>query len=176
MTSPALERLRRTIPPPSRPVGVQGDWKEIERKLQLSLPDDYKEFTSVYGSGGFLPFELFVNNLLVRDVDADFIRSQTQFARDAENSAITLQQFHESIGVFPWGADGVGSDYFWAQEGSPQNWYVIVVEGGLKFFRFPDLTLTSFLVALFVDREARLTRLYADSGALDDQKFQPAPS
>jgi hypothetical protein len=48
---PAVEELRRLVPPPETPNGADGDWGACERDLGLRLPADYKEFISTYGSG-----------------------------------------------------------------------------------------------------------------------------
>lgn len=68
----------------------------------------------------------------------------------------------KTVSVYLWGQDGVGSKYFWARDGKPDNWYVIVTKGRLDYFRFPDLSLSEFLMELLVKKNARITSLYAD--------------
>src|SRR5947209_1072608 len=164
MKAPSLDRLIASIPPPQHPSGVSGSWDTVERELGLILPSDYKRFISTYGTGGFFPFELFVWNLLEERIDAGFILSQNEFAHDAEDDSLTMPELERRTPLFPFGADGVGSEFFWARSGSPDKWYVVIVKGGLKFHRLPDLGLTDFLVALLVDHEPKLTALWGSSG------------
>jgi hypothetical protein len=49
--TPAIRKLTKILPPPSQPVEASGDWDEVERTLGTALPDDYKEFISLYGTG-----------------------------------------------------------------------------------------------------------------------------
>ncbi len=85
-------------------------------------------------------------NLLEDDVDAEFIVSQNDFAIDSDTSSILLEDFAKSTPIFPWGADGVGSEYFWAMHGEPAKWHVIVTVGGLKYYQFLGLSVAEFLV------------------------------
>lgn len=176
MATSSLAKLIAAIPPPKHPCGISRGWDAAEHELKLSLPGDYKHFISAYGTGGFFPFELFVWNLLEENLNIEFIRSQNEFAHDAENDSVSLQRFGCSTPVFPFGADGVGSEFFWAQNGSPENWYVIVVKGGLKYHRLPDLSLTGFLVALLLDHDPKLISLWGDDGTVGCQTFRPAPA
>src|SRR5262245_34542462 len=103
MQTNSLDKLIASIPPPQRPSGVSGSWDVVEHDLGLKLPDDYKRFVSTYGTGGFFPFELFVYNLLEERLDVDFIRSQNEFAHDAEDDSLSLPELERSAPVFPFG-------------------------------------------------------------------------
>lgn len=52
----ALEFLNQIAPPPSIPNEAQGDWNQVEATIKLTLPDDYKNLISQYGSGSFSDF------------------------------------------------------------------------------------------------------------------------
>lgn len=159
----ALDRLIRAIPPPVQLRPVVEDWTRVERRLGIQLPDDYKTFISTYGTGSFEPFELCVWNFLTQDIDVNFILRQNDFATDAESKSISLLDMSTTTPVLPWGVDGMGSEFLWARDREPENWYVIVVKGGLVFHQFVDVSLTEFLVELFVDKSPRLVKLWAAS-------------
>ncbi len=48
-----IENLVEIMSPPTNPVevGNKKEWINIERKMRISFPDDYKEFISIYGTG-----------------------------------------------------------------------------------------------------------------------------
>ncbi|ASU79686.1 hypothetical protein CDG81_16995 [Actinopolyspora erythraea] len=46
----SLDRLRMLLPPPEVAPAPQL-WEDVERRLGVALPNDYKDFTEVYGDG-----------------------------------------------------------------------------------------------------------------------------
>lgn len=44
-----MQRLIALLPPPAAPTLVDVDWNAVESELQVVLPDDYKQFISIYG-------------------------------------------------------------------------------------------------------------------------------
>jgi hypothetical protein len=176
MPTDSLARLINAITPPLPPTGIVRTWDAVEHELKLAFPADYKEFLSTYGTGVFSPMELFIWNLLEDNTDIDFIRGQNEFARDAETRSISFQQLQESTPVFPVGADAFAYEFFLGQDRNPDNWYMIVVHGGLVYHQFPGLSLTGFLTALFVDKSPVLTSLLRGSSYMvSQQTFIPAP-
>ena len=49
----SLNALRKVMAPPARPVETTngGGWQFIQVKLGITLPEDYKEFVSTFGTG-----------------------------------------------------------------------------------------------------------------------------
>lgn len=46
-----LSELMRRLPPSSAPVNANADWSAVEATLEFRLPQDYKDYISIYGSG-----------------------------------------------------------------------------------------------------------------------------
>ena len=46
-----LKTIAKFLPPPAAPRGLDRTWGAVEREIGLSLPDDYKAFIDVYGTG-----------------------------------------------------------------------------------------------------------------------------
>jgi hypothetical protein len=47
----ALKTIAKLLPPPASPRGLDRPWDAVERELGLRLPDDYKAFIDLYGTG-----------------------------------------------------------------------------------------------------------------------------
>lgn len=171
MTIASLEQLQREIPPPANPIYAAADWSAIETALGWKLPSDYKSFIESYGSGGFFPVEVFVWNLCHSVPDHDRIVSHLQPMEDVE-SGTPFSHIHTKSPVYLWGEDGIGCKYFWAREGEPDNWSVIVTMGRLDFRRFPDLSMSDFLVKLLVDRDEEIATLLWDDAVTGPIEFR----
>ncbi len=46
-----LATLIRLLPPPAAPDDNHGDWQAVEAELGTPLPDDYKAFIELFGTG-----------------------------------------------------------------------------------------------------------------------------
>ena len=59
----SLATINSLVPPPESPVevGTKAGWKEVEMKLGLKLPADYRKFIDTYGSGLFADFYIIYN-------------------------------------------------------------------------------------------------------------------
>lgn len=52
----ALQSLKTIAPPPNVPNEAQGDWEQVESTIGLTLPEDYKNLITEYGTGRFSDF------------------------------------------------------------------------------------------------------------------------
>ena len=53
----SIEALLAVMPPPAEPFeAFAGPWEPIEAELGAALPQDYKDFVRLYGSGYFMEF------------------------------------------------------------------------------------------------------------------------
>lgn len=133
----SLERLKTILSVPDRIYG-SGDiskWKEAEKELGSKFPADYKEFISTYGTGGvcgflwvYSPFSENENlNFFIRskeENDAYFISKQ-EFPDDFPRSL-----FPEEGGLLPWGVTDNGDVLNWITSNNPEEWSVLVYDGG----------------------------------------------
>lgn len=46
-----LKTIARLLAPPASPRGLDRPWDAVEREIRLALPDDYKAFIDLYGTG-----------------------------------------------------------------------------------------------------------------------------
>ena len=168
-----LKQIVGEIPPPTHPQHLSRDWVTVESQLGMMLPDDYKEFVSLYGSGVFDPLELNVWNLSVVKPDVDSIVGQHEFCHDAEDRARpTLLEFAQEVQLYPWGEGAALETLFWAMTGPVEQWYVIVSTDDYgKYHRFPNHRTTDFLADLLLARDADVTQLWSADCFAHPQEF-----
>jgi hypothetical protein len=151
----SIAELQALVPPPVTPfeVGTSDRWQEVEDRLGLKLPRDYKEFICAYGSGLFAGLYVVHNpfaasrsiNLLaygkrVCDLNRESRRSNPE--------RFLYPYFPEPGGLFPWGHDENGNDYFWRTEGPPSDWLVVQDNNRGEGIRVQPHSMTDFLVAI----------------------------
>ncbi|MGV9298152.1 SMI1/KNR4 family protein [Amycolatopsis sp. NPDC003676] len=116
------------------------DWADVERKLGVSLPDDYKAMLSRFPSGFFRNAVSFENPIDAR-VDLE------EFARDCVGRVVaTLSDerleylcdtgyapFPEPAGLLPWGGDLQGGMFCWLTEpADPNQWPIAYYSADLR--------------------------------------------
>jgi hypothetical protein len=150
---PAVEELRRLVPPPPAPNGADGDWAACERELQLRLPEDYKEFISAYGSGTLCrlfaissPFSspmLWKTN--VRDWWVKWAGIYDCWGD--EDRVLPYPRYPDVPGLLPWATYGDVDVLSWYTAGEPNQWYVIYDDHYEGFAEVPGFGFADFLVA-----------------------------
>jgi hypothetical protein len=62
----SIESLSRRLMPPQSPADSRGDWDSVENAIGVSLPDDFKDFINMYGSGTIGEFLTVLNPFSIR--------------------------------------------------------------------------------------------------------------
>src|SRR5262249_54774047 len=128
----SLAKLKKLIRPPDRPseIGSLEHWRAVEGQLGTSLPRDYREFISTYGTGVFAhfycvysPFSKNKHLSLLRC--AELVCRYNRQSREEFPERFPYPYFPEPDGLLPWGVDENGNDYFWLTQGAPSNWIVV---------------------------------------------------
>ncbi len=156
----SVDDLIVLAPPPALLVDrvPWNQWRNIEQKLGVTLPDDYKLIMTTYGSGVFNDlFWLFnpvsqseslnlVNQVQRMVLDLDPHLEMYEFAKPSFPEACPFPSFPESGGLFPAGGDINGGYAFWQTIGHPNEWPLILYPHGLWKFERYDMPLVEFLV------------------------------
>jgi hypothetical protein len=150
---PLIEELRCLVPPPAHPNGAQGDWKVCEDELGLRLPQDYKDFISLYGSGTLCGlFEIsspFSSPLLwktsVREWWARWARIYDCWGECPRD--MPYATYPDVPGLLPWATYGTVDVLSWYTAGEPHEWCVVYDDREEGFVEVPDIGLGAFLVA-----------------------------
>ena len=153
-----LRKLIELMPPPDWPVGT-GDaaaWRSAEAALRCELPDDYKQFIDLYGSGlvgAFLcvwsPFAANPNwNLLtgarqLRVKIRRYIEAALENGRrnpDAARSYIDL--------MLPFADTDNGDLLYWYVGADVEPWPIVVCDRHAEVIEAYDLSMSDFLIRM----------------------------
>ncbi|WP_371493496.1 SMI1/KNR4 family protein [Kitasatospora sp. NBC_00374] len=132
MTSDALERLRRVLPPsPASADGAALDLQgvaEAEAALGVQLPPDYLDFLAVYGAGSLDDFLLIAAPAEApgHQYSTSMVDITGAFRRAAAKPYIA-EDLGDGEAYIHWGMDDGGVYYLWRVEGeSSAEWPVYV--------------------------------------------------
>lgn len=128
--NPDLKSLSELVPPPASPVSADSGWQEVETKLGVELPSDYKAFVSIYGSGSLQSFVHIVNysdDRLSSEELISVVFSQLESYMDA-GKCEEFKAFPEEGGLLPFASTDDGNYLFWKTEGKPQQWAVVAYD------------------------------------------------
>lgn len=148
MTSPAIERLMRAVPPPALPLdaGSMSAFAQVEASLGLHLPDDYKLLVVSYGDGTWQDFWHLLNpfsrlrywNLLEQaprdDASGNTVLSAERYIQ-LRHADYPHAIWPEPGGILPWAGTDNGGRFFWLTTGEPNQWPTIYYPD-----RSPDFT------------------------------------
>ncbi len=149
-----IQRLWEIMPPPQYPyaAGAPDAWVAVEEQLGFVLPQDYKNFISVYGTGciaDFLvvmsPFDPAPGSNLLHDSNSTLELFRTARARDRIECPYPV--YPEPDGLFPWGKDDQAQTLFWQQVGLPNAWPIVITSAESGYFWRYEQTLTELLVS-----------------------------
>ncbi len=173
----AIEQLKKIVPPPQRPFEVDSleNWQEIEQKLGLVLPSDYRDFIFAYGSGLFAQFYRVYNPFASSEWTA--LEASIKRICNAEREikrgfpdCVPYQIYPEEAGIVPWGNDENGNEYFWLTHGAPDTWLVLSDEMRGEGFREYGCSMTEFLTRVLL---GQIEALAGDYPTEENLVFEP---
>lgn len=143
----SINRLEKLLPPPAEPKETDGhDWSDFFKNFGVEVPQDYKYFLSVYGTGSigrflwvFNPFSK--NNSLNQDAIEASINAYNELHKDFP------EYYPREKGSFiPWGLTDNGDAIVWiVDKGEPDLWKVAIQNDTEEM---TGMTMSEFLVAL----------------------------
>lgn len=147
-----IEALKRVVPPPLKPFrAFTGPWERVEAYLGTRLPQDYKDFARLYGSG------LFLNVITIHTPQAKnpYVNLEIQ-ARDASlyftpDQDLPYRLWPRIDGLINFAGTDNGDQIFWLPQGPPDDWKVVFWDRGLsedKCFEEFDCGMAEFLAGL----------------------------
>lgn len=147
----AISDLIEIVPPPTGQDPVETDWAEVETRIGLPLPQDYKDYITRYGAGDFDDF-LHVCLPATTNEELD-LASRRQMDIDALREL--QNEFEEEIPyrvadpaeLLPVAVTTNGDIVYWhvTDPNNPDSWTITVNESrGPEWFRYNG-SLTSFL-------------------------------
>ena len=173
----SIQELKKLVPPPDRPseVGSLEAWREIERKIGLVLPSDYRDFIFTYGSGLFAQFYRVCNPF----DPSEWISLYASVERVCNSEGEIKRKFPDQVpypiypqeaGILPWGNDENGNEYFWLTQGAPDTWLVLSDEVRGEGFREYGCSITEFLTKVLI---GHIEALASDYPREENFVFEP---
>lgn len=180
-----LSQLTSLIAPPEKPVetGSSKNWEQIQERLGLNLPADYKALIDCYGTGGFSngillisPFSKNDNHNLFQVLEVHHQASSHIEKMSGKPWSVLdpFQLYPAPDGLLPWGTtENLKINLFWHLEGKPESWCTIIYHLGLGEYEVWKLGVVHFLLKL-LSREIN-SMILSNTNIPDDQppRFHP---
>ena len=156
--SKSLERLIAIVPPPANPVapGSRAEWLAVEEELGCCLPQDFKDYTTIYGAGQWANFFGIMNPFYKwkhpqaseswtkwRQLRLQFL---DEWQTESPKHVAPFLRYPAPGGLLAFGYDYNGGTLCWQTSGPPDEWEIICLDNHLsrEYDRFKVL-LTTFL-------------------------------
>jgi SMI1-KNR4 cell-wall len=142
--------LSKIMPSPTNPIDADGSWVHVEEVLGVKLPDDFKDFIRVYGSGT-------INHFI--SVLSPFSKRPTLNLLDQSKRQLdVLRELHDDFGeknqyalypapggLLPVAMTDNGDVIHWLTSGGPADWTIVVNESRSADYQRFGCNLTTFL-------------------------------
>lgn len=140
------------VPPNGRKSDNEVNWKEVEDKFGIAVPDDFKEIISVYGTGSIDRFIWILNpesknDNLNFDKAEYFLSSYSVMKQDYPKN-YPRPQFPAEGSFFPWAVTDNGETFVWIVEGAPNDWKIAIQGVDQETEEVYEMSTIEFLVAL----------------------------
>jgi hypothetical protein len=173
-SDPALATLAATVPPPANPVSNKGDWGAIEARLNITLPDDYKQVIQQYGAGSVEPATLWLMNPFYGSFDvADLARELEQ--PQSNGVELPFAPYDCVGGLLPWGRTGDGEWFAWNIRKEADQWDTVVLyDGCFSFVILEKKSVAQCLAELFDGTSPLFANVLSRKRYASPQIFKPA--
>ncbi len=96
----------------------KNEWEEVEQKIGIIFPDDYKMFIDLYGEGGINNFlwilSPFSENENLNSIEKFTVMKEAYISMKGEfPQHFPLDFYNDKEGLFPWGITDNGDELFW---------------------------------------------------------------
>ncbi|WP_296596374.1 SMI1/KNR4 family protein [Phenylobacterium sp.] len=145
-----IEALTQIVPPPEKPFQpFLGPWGPVEAYLGTELPQDYKDFARLYGSGLFMNlFTVYVPNTTLPYANLLIqARDIARYFEPPEEQPYPI--WPRTDGLIVAGGSDNADQFYWSPQGAPDEWTIVFQDGAaLEPFEEFDYGLAEFLAAL----------------------------
>ncbi|SFT75568.1 SMI1 / KNR4 family (SUKH-1) [Actinopolyspora lacussalsi subsp. righensis] len=150
----SLDRLRMLLPPPEVAPAPQ-PWQDVERRLGVALPNDYKEFMEVYGDGTLEDYLLLEQLITSEEEFSEWWEEQLDDLRSAAERVperYTLEPGR--VDLLPWGFTiDVDVCYWWMDpREDPDRWWIVSRDRDVSRWSVFEGSMVEFLVEVVSGR------------------------
>jgi len=133
--------------------GTKEEWSNVENKIGISLPSDYKQFINTYGTGKIDNF-IWILTPFVKDENLNLLERSKFLIDNYLKTAKKFPQYYkhkvypEDEGLFPWGYTINGDILYWITKRKSNDWNIVVYESRSSENYEYEGTMTHFLYRL----------------------------
>ena len=154
-----LTQLQSLAPPPDHPIfaGTPSQWDEVEHKVGIALPKDYKQLVNLCGIGSFGGHICLLNPFVpdrgpnskpnfYRAVNS--LNEMDYLRRENPDFYPPFPPYPAVDGLLPWGQEyHDGGLQCWLTKGAPDDWMCIILDSDwTEEYHEYHTTATGFLV------------------------------
>lgn len=121
----SVDSLRKLMPVPDVPISTGGNWLDIEKNINCLLPDDFKLFIDLYGTGSIGNF-LWVLNPQSDNDNLNFNKSLYFRSSYLQMKELFPDDYGRPVESFlTWAVSDNGDSLFWIiNNDNPNDWKV----------------------------------------------------
>ncbi|MFT9819881.1 SMI1/KNR4 family protein [Lysinibacillus sp. NPDC056185] len=146
----SFKKLKSILSPPNFAISLDDSpkWSEVENKLGIVLPSDYKEFIALYGSGNIGNFIMIycpfakndnMNFFFQQNLNKDaYLTLKESFPED-----FPYEVYPTNGGILTWGRTENGDTLNWIVN-TQGDWAILVDDGSGDYFEYKG-SMTGFL-------------------------------
>lgn len=161
--------------------GTSEAWTTIEAEIGTRLPEDFKEYTRLYGAGQWGNFFGIMNPFSAGNSAKywkDWMRKRfegyEEFQKKWPDDTAPFPVFPKPEGLLAFGYNDNGGTLCWQTKGDPDSWRIVCLDGKLsERYDVFDMTLTGFLESL-VRRKIRPKTFAPGFSLVRQPAFRPA--
>jgi len=151
-----MAKLVAAVPPPNNPVANrdQEAWEHIQNELKIKFPNDYFDFVTIYGSGGFNDkgrLKITIYNPMSYGY-LDEIRAHesilSSFKNEKGAGRIKFKLHPHVPGLLALGSDDNGNEIYWLTNKKANAWRIVIRSPENEYEEY-GLPLTDFLAKFF---------------------------
>jgi hypothetical protein len=172
MTAKVLSQI---LLPPSMPIETSGSWDNVENQLGTKLPQDYKDFIEVFGSGIIGRFVTVLNPFSSRPGLNLIVQSKLQLAalsvlRDNFSEPNPYKLYPANGGLLPVAITDNGDVVHWLTTEDVTGWTMVVNEARSPDFQHFACNLTTFLAGIL--NKSITCRAFPNCVFLNETEFE----
>ena len=145
---PHIEQLLALVGRPFEPNGTGSNWTDVEQRLSLAFPEEFKQLVQIFGIGPWANFlyvlSPFASGELLLERGALRALGVLHEIRRSCPEEVPYAIYPEPLGLFPWAITDNGDTLFWLTEG--YHWPTIVFPPREPIFEVHRLSSASLVI------------------------------
>lgn len=173
----SISKLIHILVPPSSPKEIPSNSTFVNLETKTTkLPDDYKAFLELYGTGSIDDF-IWIFNPASNNVNLNFINQmevQLNALRELQNQCTALNKYliyPEPSGLLPFGITDNGDLLLWKTDINSEKWNIILIDSRMSQVEEFNDNFSDFLFSIL--SRTKCSNIFPDDFPSDQLEFKP---